>query len=99
MREGCCNAVIEALATGTPVITTPAGDNAHFVHDNRNGFIIPIGNVEACARALADVLDRAWDHEAISHELSVGSWDDVAEAILEFFLQCLRNSGRQARPG
>ena len=27
-REGCCNAVLEALACGIPVVTTPAGDNA-----------------------------------------------------------------------
>lgn len=93
MREGCCNAVIEALATGTPVVTTPAGDNAHFVHDNENGFIIPMGNVEACARALADALDRVWDPAAISCELKVGSWDDVAEATLEFFVQRLQNPG------
>jgi teichuronic acid biosynthesis glycosyltransferase TuaC len=92
MREGCCNAVIEALATGAPVITTPAGNNAHFVQDNRNGFVIPMRNVEACARALADALDRPWDPAAISSELSVGSWDDVAEDILEFFVQRLSNS-------
>ncbi len=37
-REGCCNAVLEALATGTPVVATRVGDNEDSVVQRENGF-------------------------------------------------------------
>jgi glycosyltransferase involved in cell wall biosynthesis len=66
-REGCCNAILEALAAGRPVVTTPAGDNAHFVRDGVNGCIVPIDDAAATAAALERTLSRPdWDAEAIS---------------------------------
>jgi len=85
-REGCCNSILEALASGRPVVTTPAGDNAHFVHDGVNGRIVPIDDVEATAAALEQVLSRPdWDADAISRGLAVGGWQDVAAEVLGFF--------------
>ncbi len=84
-REGCCNAVLEALATGTPVITTPVGDNGYFVRDGENGAIVPVGEVEAMESALAAALVRSWDRERISSKLPVGGWEDVARQVMEFF--------------
>jgi glycosyltransferase involved in cell wall biosynthesis len=85
-REGCCNSVLEALASGRPVVTTPAGDNAHFVHDGLNGRIVPIDDVDATAAALDGALARRdWDAEGISRGLDVGGWNDVAREVLGFF--------------
>ena len=85
-REGCCNAILEALAAGRPVVTTPAGDNAHFVRDGVNGYVVPIDDAEATAAALERALSRKdWDAEAISAGLEVGGWDDVARDVLGFF--------------
>jgi len=86
-REGCCNAVLEALATGTPVVTTPAGDNAFFVKHTRNGMIVPIDDADAMAQALSTTLNTQWEREEIARALAaqVGSWDSVATRVLEFF--------------
>ena len=76
-REGCCNAVLEALAVGVPVVATPAGDNAVFVRSGINGEIVPVDDAPATARALSAVLQRAsWDRIAIASKLAaqVGSW-------------------------
>lgn len=84
-REGCCNAVLEALASGRPVVTTPAGDNAEFVRDGVNGRIVPIDDARATAAALEHVLSRPdWDAEAISRGLAVGGWEDVAGEVLGY---------------
>jgi glycosyltransferase involved in cell wall biosynthesis len=84
-REGCCNSILEALASGRPVVTTPAGDNAHFVRDGVNGRIVPIDDVEATAAALGQVLGRRdWDAGAISRGFDVGGWQDVAGEVLGY---------------
>jgi len=85
-REGCCNSILEALASGRPVVTTPAGDNAHFVCDGVNGYIVPIDQAEATSSALGRALSRSnWDPQAISQGLEVGGWRDVAGEVLAFF--------------
>src|SRR6056297_1031958 len=75
-REGCCNAVLEALASGVPVVATRVGDNPWFVRDGENGFIVPPGDKTAMARALGQALARpVWDRSHISAGLDVGDWD------------------------
>lgn len=87
-REGCCNAVLEALAVGTPVVTTPAGDNARFVRDGINGYIVPVDDAPAMAQRLIDTVGRGhWDAQAISTGLDVGDWARVGREVLEFFAE------------
>lgn len=83
-REGCCNAVLEALATGLPVVTTPVGENAHYVQDGRNGFLVPVDDVAATARGIISALDRSWNSQQISDGLQVSSWDGVAVKVVDF---------------
>jgi glycosyltransferase involved in cell wall biosynthesis len=91
-REGCCNAVLEALAVGIPVVATAAGDNAKFVRSDVNGAIVPFDDVSAAMRSLAAVVSRRdWNAEGISAALSaqVGSWRVVAGRVVEFFHEML----------
>jgi glycosyltransferase involved in cell wall biosynthesis len=93
-REGCCNAVLEALACGRPVVTTSVGDNAHFVVEGSNGYLVPVDDVVGTARALAEALVvHRWDPQSISSTLPIGSWDDVAHQVVDFFRERLAISG------
>ena len=53
LAEGISNTVLEAMASGLPVVATDVGGNADLVADGRSGCIVPAGDVEALARALA----------------------------------------------
>lgn len=84
-REGCCNAVLEALAAGLPVVTTPVGDNPFYVKQDINGLLVPVDDAEALSNALRLALERSWDAQAISRGLAVGTWQQVAAAVITSF--------------
>ena len=93
-REGCCNAVLESLATGLPVVTTPVGDNPYYVHAGCNGIVSPVDDAPALAGALESALATSWDSAAISSGLDVGTWNNVAERVLGEFSRRLAIGGK-----
>lgn len=51
-REGTPRTVLEAMATGRPVVTTDAPGCRETVKDGDNGFLVPVRSVEALATAM-----------------------------------------------
>ena len=54
--EGMPLTVLEAMATGLPVIATRVGGTPELITDGENGFLIPVGDSHALAEAILDVL-------------------------------------------
>jgi glycosyltransferase involved in cell wall biosynthesis len=54
--EGTPNAVLEAMALETPLVATDVGGTAELVTHDREGLIVPPGNVEALVSAIQSVL-------------------------------------------
>lgn len=54
--DGLPNTVLEALASGTPLVSTAAGGIATVVEDGRTGLIVPERDARALAAALAALL-------------------------------------------
>ena len=57
-NEGLPGVIIEAMATGLPVISSDAGGCADAVADGVNGFIVPIGDENALVERMKDLLDK-----------------------------------------
>jgi glycosyltransferase involved in cell wall biosynthesis len=81
--------LIEAMATGLPVIATRCGGPEHLIRDSL-GCLVDPGSADQLARALASVYERypKWrgrDKETRQHIVSNYSNNAVANALLEVF--------------
>jgi sugar transferase (PEP-CTERM/EpsH1 system associated) len=56
LGEGISNTVLEAMASGLPVIATAVGGNVELVEQGFNGCLVPVGDDEALANALVLLL-------------------------------------------
>lgn len=52
LGEGISNAILEAMATGLPVVATRVGGNPELVHDGVTGFLVARRSTDALASAL-----------------------------------------------
>ena len=58
-NEGISNTILEALASGLPVIATAVGGNVELVEDGANGRLVAAGDAEDMAQALLGYLGGA----------------------------------------
>ena len=68
-REGVPRSLIEAAATGRPLIASDMPGCREIVHENRNGFLIPIND----PLELANMLDRLLTDEALRYKMGIES--------------------------
>jgi glycosyltransferase involved in cell wall biosynthesis len=65
--EGSARVILEALASGLPVITTPTACDQHWVVDGHNGFVVPIGE----PRLVADRMQRLVDDGDLRRKMAI----------------------------
>ncbi|MBV1880909.1 MAG: glycosyltransferase [Pseudomonadales bacterium] len=56
-REGLSNTILEAMATGIPVLATNVGGNPEIVNDGRTGQLFPVGDVERLTEIIIELYD------------------------------------------
>jgi glycosyltransferase involved in cell wall biosynthesis len=59
LSEGLPMAILEAFAWGIAVVATPVGSIPEVIEHKRNGLIVPVGDVQALARALRRLIQDA----------------------------------------
>lgn len=57
-REGTPRTVLEAMAMGRPIITTDTNGCRDTVEDGKNGFLVPVKNVEKLAEKMEEFICR-----------------------------------------
>lgn len=56
--EGRPNVVLEAMASGLPVVVTDVGDIKSFIVNGRDGFIVKVNDVDSLASRIGSLLDN-----------------------------------------
>lgn len=56
--EGCCSSMLEAMAVGLPVVTTPVAYANSLIEEGLSGALAPIGEPQGLAAALSSVLEK-----------------------------------------
>lgn len=82
--EGLCNAIIEALGCGTPVVSTdcPFGPG-EILQNGRYGTLVPLGDAAALASAIDAALDRPVDRADLIGRALNYTADRAADNFLE----------------
>jgi sugar transferase (PEP-CTERM/EpsH1 system associated) len=62
LAEGISNTILEAMASGLPVVATRVGGNAELIEEGRTGLLVP----PADSRAMADALERYVDDRELA---------------------------------
>jgi glycosyltransferase involved in cell wall biosynthesis len=79
-REGCPNVVLEALASGRPVIGSAVGGVPELLSD-RNGIMVPPDDPDALAAAITNALQRRWDPADLRASVPSLTWRDMGRAL------------------
>ena len=58
-REGLPNVIIEAMGVGSVIITTNVGGIPEIIDDNKNGFLVPYGDVKIATNTINSVLQMS----------------------------------------
>ena len=76
---------LDALAAGCPVVTSEGGAMSRLLKEHRAGWVAPVGDSEALARILAEVLaEPRARHEGARDLLAAFRWDRVLEPLVRF---------------
>jgi sugar transferase (PEP-CTERM/EpsH1 system associated) len=82
LSEGMSNTILEAMATGLPLVATRAGGNPELVDDGRTGFLFNPGDVDG----LVDLLSLLADNAALRKTYGQ---DARQRTVEQFSLSCM----------
>lgn len=90
--EGISNSMLEAIALGVPVIATdcPIGGSKAYIEDGKNGFLVPVGDVDAMVAAMEKLADNPELSQKISAEGSKLRERNRVEQIADAFLEAAK---------
>ena len=80
LAEGISNTILEAMATGLPIIATRVGGNPELVEEGRTALLVPADDPQAMAAAIAVYADdaakraRAWSSEGVPPPRPGSAW-------------------------
>lgn len=96
--EGVSNTILEAMASGLPVIATHVGGNAELVAHGHTGALVPSGDVQALTDAIVGLAEqpdkaRGWGDAGRANVERRFSLDAMVASYQSLYDRCLAASG------
>lgn len=66
--EGTSNSIMEAMNAALPVVATNVGDNSYLVENGRNGYVLPVKDVEGIAGKLIELTENISLRQSMGRE-------------------------------
>lgn len=95
-REGRPNVVLEALASGRPVVATTAGGTAEILEGEHERMLVTERSVEAVAGKLAGILAAPPATEDLCAMVEHLSWEKSCDALERCLAETIAEGGRSA---
>lgn len=80
--EGMPNVILEALASGLPVVATSVGDCPNMLRGESGARVVPPAQPDALAAAIAELTQNRPDRAALAARHGTRSWRDQANDIV-----------------
>ncbi len=95
LNEGMSNTMLEALASGLPIIATETGGTEEMVKDGQNGFVIEMKSAEDIADKV-ETISRDFELEKKMSEHSRRlaeemSWENIAREYFKLYKRVVKN--------
>jgi glycosyltransferase involved in cell wall biosynthesis len=95
LSEGLPNVILEAMASGLPVVATKVRGLPEIIEDGQNGFLVEPKNPNEIAEKVCLLLEDAELRERVSRnnkEKAKGyDWDDIVKKLEMVYSDCLNS--------
>jgi glycosyltransferase involved in cell wall biosynthesis len=86
-REGVPNVILEAMASGLPVVASDVGGIPEIVELGVSGFLVPAMNAKVLTQAIESALIHDWDCAAIAAKAQQFTWASNIERLRKAIIQ------------